>query len=358
MKNWQAGLIRIFGVLMLSAGVAQAAIHKIEVTVEAQGRTQEEAQQKAVEMAMQQAYLKMLQKLVPDKANEIAGQTAPDQLRRQVRGYEVLQELARENRYVGRFLVTLSDGQVKQEAGLMATGALEKQPAVLVLPVQLEGESTLLWEEANDWRKVWNKVALEKGKGAVVMPFGDPTDVSTVDYTNATQMHFTQLAPMAERYGVKEIVMAIATLDKTTSPPVVKIGLRRLNAAEESVQEYAITAEKPDAKPEEAYKQAAEAMLEPLQLIAQEHAEFAEHVADAKQVAITSQFKRVSDWVNLRQKMQEVPQVVRLDVENISIDSARAKLSYTGDQQQLIEALAMKEILVTPSGDSWSVTLQ
>ena len=247
------GLI-VSGVLFF-AGVAQAqGTHTIsDVMVDVTAEDGTAARSKALMEAEGKAFAQLLKQLLPAaEAEAKAARTAPDTISRMVRSYEVKEEKISARGYkatldvvfdgtqVSHFLVAggqpvatpdsySPDGAYQQGAHASgpAAGTSDAPSPVLVLPVQRAGEQSLLWEQSNIWRGIWNGLERE-GTEMVRLPIGDTSDKAVVTSDQVLTAGYAQLGALAERYQSQTVLVAEAVMGEDAGIPMLDVNLRSL----------------------------------------------------------------------------------------------------------------------------------
>ena len=354
--KWIAAVIS--AAIMACGQVAWAAVDTIEVIADVTGTSPQDAQVRALEYAQKRAFFLSLHKLDPDRAYQVATSLSDQEIAQYIRGYEIAQERYLENnRYQALVNVSLSDVQLRQLLNQSDKPAAPlEMNALLVLPVLDDGEELYLWEGDNIWRSIWNSTALQKGEGKLVLPYGDPTDVQTVDASNVLSRDFETLRPLAERYGAKEVVIVLATYEANRQPPGVLVTTRRLGPATDRVRDYYFEAKSASAPPSSVLVDAATASASVLREAAMQYATVKERsIAQAESIPVSVDFMRLSDWVQVQETMKDIDEVIDLQVGQISIQNAKATLFYTGSLDLLARKLQQQGLRVTPQAGGWSI---
>ncbi len=348
----------IVAVIMVGYSLpSHAVVEEIEVIADVIGTDPRDAQEKAIDYAQKRAFFLVLSKRDPQNAERIARSMTTEQILQHIRGYEILQDKFEDNRYLGQFKVSVSDDLVQRmlvpEESLMPT---EKLP-LLVMPVLNDGEKIMLWDEGNVWRSLWNTVALEKGENLLVMPYGDPTDIDIVDHATVLSYDYQRMLPLMQRYGTDEMVVALATYKQEREPVGLSVTLRRLGVGVDKIKELYYEAEEPEVTPEVLLVDAAHNIAGQLKEIARaRETRRQQQLLQAKAVRLQAQFRRVSEWAEMQNRLANLPRVLRLDVENISIRSADAVLHFEGEETHLMQMMAANGMRVLPQHGYWAVS--
>lgn len=77
--------------------------------------------------------------------------------------------------------------------------------------------------------------------------------------------------------------------------------------------------------------------------------------SSAGQIAITVEFRAMSEWQDISRRLSATPGIENLDVLGLSGRSARVSLSFPGGPERLAEALAAEGITMRQGGQGWVI---
>lgn len=182
---------------------------RIEVTAEdaATARTE------SLRLAQRDAFDLLLQNMVPRSQHHRLPVLDDAQLDRLVRSVDVQKEEAGYNQYQGVFTVHFNPEGIQHILqSLSANPVAAPSPPIVILPV-LEQQSgpALLWEETNPWREVWLKRGAKSPGVPVIVPMGDLQDISAVKPAALNNLSYQDVATLARRYDVEEVLIASLT---------------------------------------------------------------------------------------------------------------------------------------------------
>lgn len=341
------------GVCILSPA-AWAGVQSIDVLADITGDSPADAQQKATDYAQKRAFFLLLSKLAPEKAATIAKSLSDQQVLSNIRGYEVIQDKLDGNRYIANYRVSVSEDMIERLLTKDTPQADAGDPShILLLPVYTdEHQHTMLWEPENMWRSMVNSTALERGEGLLLVPYGDPIDMQAADAATILSSSYDALKQMADRYGAQEIVIAHAQVQPNATPAALKISLRRLGSHFDKTKDLYMEAQSDTDSAESIFPGAAQAMTEQLKEIARYYrGDQEKRIADAKQLKVQASFRRLSDWVQMQQSLAKLPRVIKLQVDQISVQSAQATLFYDGTPEAMMQIMQANGLHVSTQGD-------
>jgi len=348
-------------ILTLLGGPAFAAINEVEILAPTRGTSPLDAQEKAVDYAKKRAFFLTLKKLAPERAEEIAESLTTEQIYSIVRGYELLNEKFYQddpNRYLAQYRVSVSESMIRRLIADDGAGKEEEANPMVIFPVLRDEGNVLLWEDENVWRSIWNGVALEAGEGILVVPYGDPTDMLTLSGATILGLGFEELKPFTERYGTGEAVVVVATLVNDATPPGVEVTMRRLGPNVNKVKQLYFETDGKNLSPEAILPMAARAAADQLKEIARTYqGEQLKRVANAQRSMLRAEFTRLQEWVEIKNRLEQLPSVVALRFGQIGLDHANAELLYETTPEMMQQIMTASGLYVAAEGDQWKVMM-
>lgn len=350
--------------IVLMAPAAYAGVQEFEILASIEGDSPQDAQEKAIDYAKKRAFFLMLNKLAPEKANDLASTMTTEQIYQHIRGYEVIQDKVVDNYYIAKYKVSVSEDLVKRMlVSDESETSLETNP-MLVIPVLNDASRLMLWEGDNIWRSIWNTVALERGEDILIMPFGDPDDMAMVDASTVLSYGYESMSELAKRYGAGEIVVVSATYQPDRSPIGVLVTLRRLGPdGLDKIKDVYFEGQRKDDTFTLIMSDAAKQVADQLKEVAKQfQGEQERRLAEASEVKIRAEFRRLTDWVSMQAKLRTLPRAVQLTVDKIDIQTADATLFYTGtpemmEQIMFANGLKVQHSVVQTVPPIWTVSL-
>lgn len=336
-------------------------IKTIEVIADITGSSPKDAQEKAIDYAQKRAFFLALYELNPEKAQSIAMGLTEDTLLRYIRGYEITQDRTIGNRYQAQFKVSLSETQLRQLATddpLAFAGNVAPRPnSMLIVPVLDNGTDLLLWDGSNVWRSIWNSVALERGEGLLVMPFGDPTDVSWISNRDVLSSTHESLEPWLGRYGTQMAAQVLVTYALERSPIAVDVAVRYIDAEDEVTRNYTFEAANTEDTPELLLIQAASRVAEEIKAEAYKRGEQNRLASsEIKQQAVRFYFQRLPEWVKIREQIKKVPNLLRIHVKQIGVNYADIELHHSMNPSMLKRSMEVRGFIVNSETNPWRVS--
>ncbi len=353
---WIVAILVICAPLTASASEAEI---KGDIEVDVSGKDAVDARAKAMEKAENDALNNLLQRFTsPQQAQSIVESLPPARIASMVRGIEVLSERISDRRYRAHLLVTF-DGQ--EISKLVSTAnpdggsSLETATtAFVVIPVYEEGMKTVLWEEPNPWRAIWKSVGLENNASGVVVPYGDPTDASSINAGNASSATFSSLSNLTNRYGANEIVLLQAKFEATPTM-VLTVIKRRLNRTRNEINLLTYRSDPQETK-EMLLTRAAMDIVEKLQDIKSHQVKSNFVGGEHNRIMLLASISTMASWTELRGKLTKLPMVDKVDVIAISPQQVDISLGYRGTQESLEAGILSLNLRLSKTPNYWVVS--
>lgn len=356
-------LLPLFALIFLTpVGLLAAGV---EVSVHEKGTDATEARMKALTSAEKRAFEKLITERMGKKAGEYLKATPPEAVSQMVQGYEIVEESMTPNSYKGVIKVRFSDAALAKLPRLQGKGevvapALHPMDsnATLVIPVWRDAGGALIWESVNPWRDAVSRAALQSHKNRWLTATGDPADLVYLDSASFAQAGFTQLAPLAERYGAGKILMVVAQ----EGPGAIEATLRHLSAAGEQKETLQLaTTAAVTATQEEKMQMAAEELFlgeHPAALTAAQKKEIAKEIPQLQEINLILSLKLARDWAEMQHRLLMIPGVEGLQVVQADWQRLRAKLFYRGKPEVLGEDLARAGLIVQQIDEELMLTIR
>ncbi|HEY5598266.1 MAG TPA: DUF2066 domain-containing protein, partial [Kiloniellales bacterium] len=316
---------------------------EVDVTAATAAAAREAAHAEGHRLAMQ----KLLARLLPhDELPRMREMPVPD-IVPYVRDFEVDDERTSDVRYLARLTFRFKADAVREllrKEGVLFAETQSKP--VLVLAVYGPAGDALLWEDENPWARAW---ALRRPSESLVpldVPLGDLSDVATVDAAQALSGDRARLATLARRYGTEDVLVTQAVLsgDPEAGLATLQVGSSRLGTEQlqtllashaqepgETLAELlARAANGVDGDVQEAWKQ--RNLLRP---------------GAQRRIVVSVPIASLADWLEVKRRLGGVAAVQKSEVTLLSRKRTELDLTFVGDEQQLVLALAQSDLDLT-----------
>jgi hypothetical protein len=221
---------------------------------------------------------------------------------------------------------------------------------VVVLPIYLDGDTALLWDDPNPWRDAWAQHASGTGGTSLVVPLGDVSDLAAIDADKARTGDSASLVTIAKKEGADDVLVMIAQR-RNGDKPGLDITVRRYHTG----QFVDVHFDSIDAKPNEAdadlFKRAADTIA----------ADLDNDWKNAKggpgdqqgTLIVSAPISGLDDWLKLRDRLQTIPLVRKIDVKALSRQEATIEIQYLGTMDQLKANLSAAKLDLQGGDPTW-----
>jgi hypothetical protein len=270
-----------------------------------------------------------------------------------VQDFEVESERTSAVRYIGKLAFHFRAGPVRDMlSGGQAAPADAANKPIVILPVLTSDGKSALWEGDNAWRAAWTTRPAGNDVVPIVVPPGGAEDAAAIDAGQALAGDSGKLSALAQRYQAADSIVVEARLEEAGIP-----GQKRI----------VITAHRfgPNG-PQESFE---DRITGDGQNLAALYAQAAQRVGDHVQggwkqrnmaasgseltLAVRVPLRDLSSWVEIRHRLAGVTAIKRSDVTYLSRQEARLNLVFVGDQSQLAQAVAQRDLSLTQAADGW-----
>jgi hypothetical protein len=300
------------------------------VPVEATGESPTSACDAAQRQGRDVAFRRLVERIVvPSDWNKVPTPSA-EELENLVIGFDIADERRSTTMCKARMSFVFDSGAVKSYLRSHSATFTDKRAArAVILPVLETGSGRLLWEPDNNWRNAWKTEDWESELQPIEAPFGDDGDKAAV----VAGMNFTgdwsMYEPIAKKYGVKSVILAIARINGTT----VEVEGKQIQAG--SYADFRVTGT--GATESEAIADAQRKVLRAVLAAWME-----QNALDNSKRGTVSAFaplRSPGEWVQMRERLQRVPNLTDITVTKMTVSGVSVVLSYRGRDDQLIRGL-------------------
>ena len=333
--------------LLLFAGVAFAQPADLwtvaNVPVDATGNSPSAAKDTALSQGRQKAWAEVFRRIAP--AGEKAPPLTDQDLEPMVKSFDISNEKHSSTRYLATVTYVFNPTTVR--AALRKTGTqFSESTAKPVLVVPLSGTA---WQPESSWGKAWTAQSRRGRLVPVAVPVGDTQDIATLA-TVSSAADWATVKPLADRYGASSVLVASA--GKGAGGLQINMTQVRPDGRSQRSGSYA-----PQAGEDEAAlaNRAAGAIADSLQ----EDWKRTTSVDYGQQSTLSAMvsFTSLSEWVNIRRRLEQTKLIQMVSVEEVNMNSARLRLDYAGKVDQLQTALSQTNLFLTPdSQGNWMLS--
>lgn len=331
----------------------------LDVRVDTTAKTAAAARKIALADGHRQAFARLLARLVPNHMQDRVPRTSAADLAEMIRDFGIDEEKTSPVRYLATLRVRFKRSAVR---GLLrhAEVPFAETPSkpVLVLPVYRRAGALLLWDRSNGWRQAW--AALPPGDGLVpmILPEGVLADINDIGPEQALRAETARLEAIARRHGAADILLASARLRAggSAAATVLQVDVSRFGPVGEArtvVRSFMAG----DGETETALlERAALAVRTEVEELWKRDNLL--RFGDTRELTAVTRLSGLADWVEVRRRLSQVAFVQSSDLLGLSRIEATVRLSFIGDEKQLVLALAQRDLSLTRGAVTWILHLE
>ncbi len=340
-----------------SAPAAAAPVDVYEVTdvaVDVTAETAAEARKQALSAGEKLAFRKLLERLTLQEDHARLPDFAATDIAPYVKDFAVADEKTSAVRYLAKLSVRFKRSEVRALLNEFDIPFAETpSKAVLVLPVYQAAGTLVLWDEPNPWRDAW---AGRSGNGSLVpfaLPIGDLADIAMIGAEQAHKGDRQRLAAIAARYRSAEVavVVAVRQLDAAVARPRIEAYITRFSEEQENRTDMLTFRQDAAETPEALLARAADGVARRLEDEWKQRnlLEF-DSIGVA---AVTVPVDTLKTWLTVRDRLNTVTLIRRVEMVLLSRDEVRVNLHYLGNPDQLAVALIQADLTLSKEEDEW-----
>lgn len=302
----------------------------------------------AIEDAQMQGYNLLINRMTDPNARKALPKLTPQAIAAMVKSFEITDEKISGNEYQARFNIFYDEGQVKELFSQYSVDVLEvKSPPILVFPILTTGDTPILWDPENPWRKAWRQALNAPSEINLIVPMGDADDVQKITAADLKAKKYDALLAFANKYGAQEVMIAeaffvengkiLVTRLEPVGPSPTLAGLKdfkqQLDAAGNAYWEQSV------ASLQQKILEQWTAGKGPLEAFS------------GKRITIIVALENGEDWLSIRSKLESVPVITKMDLKEISVHRAAVEVEYSGSFSKFQEALDKQKLELIQQGD-------
>ena len=348
---------------LLVAAPAQAGVQEIRLTAAGVDRSSSKAEALAMEYARTRAVFLAARKMGVADADKAIAKFTPEMMNEIIRGATVMQTKREGEVTYADVSVAIVDEALRRYLKMpdkpSGNDAATAARGVLLLPVLVTPERSFMWEKENALRQVLTDVLRRESLVGVMLSGADFDDLRLVDYENALRVSGAELAPMFERYGAKEVIIAVVTLGEAGTDAPTKMLLRRLTPGGVRHEVMELKPEKAEETSARRLEKAGETMAHAAAQIAAATSEEERKKQDAAtKIPVLLAYTTPKEYASLQHAIQEAPHVLMLELPSIALNEVRGVIYLDGTADDLKEALRKQGVIITDNPEGWRASMR
>ncbi|GAB6051429.1 hypothetical protein JCM17960_02490 [Magnetospira thiophila] len=344
----------LFGAATADAADAYALTLPVDVTADSAAA----ARETALAEGQVKAFRALLERMTLAEDWPRLPEVRPEEVQSYIRDLSVDHEKTSQVRYLADLTVRFREEDIRDllRAHDVPFAETFSKP-LLVLPIYESGGRTVIWEEPNPWRDAWRRLPATNGLVPLVHPIGDLQDMTMVHVTQARDKAMEPLGLMAQRYGADDVLVLLAAVgqDPTGQRYQATVTVDRIGSSTWMSKNFSELAESEPGQSEAAFLD---------QLVAQVAARVEDEwkrdnllrYDSLNVVAVTLPVTALSDWLEVRRRLNRVAVISEVDVVLLARDEVRLNLHHLGTIDQLALALAQADLTLSLDGDQWRLS--
>ena len=327
-------------------------VHRVKVDVTA--ATAAAAKDLALAEAEVRAFETLFDRLAPARQRASLGKVPPAQIQAATRSFWVTEEKVSPVRYLATLNYAFRADRVRAIARERGVPLITQiSPRVLVVPVYEPGDGQrLLWEEENPWRRAWAGLTAD-GLVPIVVPAPGSAGTGPGDASQAAAGDSTQLAALASRLGVFEVLVAVASPTGAAATRTLNVTLKRKPSFAPQSETTVTVRREANESDDDHFARAALVTLNTLEdewKVANLVQEGGNTIA-AVDVAVGD----LAAWLAVQPRLEKLPTVERVDALLFARDRVRVNIHHTGTPAELSARLERAGFSIISSGSVWLV---
>jgi len=321
-----------------------------DVAVEASADSAASARPAAIADGQRRAFTTLLRRLTQPEDHGRLPRPSEALLNEVVAGFGIDEERASATRYIAKISVTFRAEAVRRllQDNKLAYAETMSRPIYLV-PVWQSPAGAKLWEADNPWRAAWTQRPDPQG-GLVPLTIAPAADSGPS--LERLLGNPDELKARARRAGLEDALVVVATLQQA-DPGAFRIEIATQHqgmagfldgiepfTATGGTQEEALLSGAIDLsrRIEARWKQGSVIDLE-----------------KQGQMSVAAGFQSLAEWTRIRSTLAAIPIVRRVDVLQLSHRDAQILLDYYGTPDQLVTALAQRDVSLQQRDGFWDM---
>jgi len=266
-----------------------------------------------------------------------------------VRDFSIANERSSAVRYLADLTVRFDPADIRRllrNANIPFTETLSKPLVVVPLMRESAAAPWQLWEASNAWHAAWSQLPRDIGLVGLIVPQGADSGLSA---EQAAGRDLAALNALAQRYDAGGTVLAMAT----RTGDGLQISLDELRTDLPSENLSLTQSPQPGQTLELFLASAANASA----LAVQESWKHRNRVTFGGTTLITAlvPVADLREWLTVKNRLDDVPLIDRLELQAITRDRAQVTLYYSGEQRQLELAMSQHDLSLEQENGVWII---
>lgn len=326
---------------------AENNIYLVEgVVVSASGKSPHDARNAAAASARRDALLILLSRL--EISTSTADNISNEEISDMVRSEQIDGEKMAGSSYSATYNIMFAKDFVSH---ILAKKNLKKpetkaSETYLLIPIKVTRRETLLWEEANDWKKAIEKNLSAKGQKRFVVPDNDLSNIAAINMANVKMLDYVALEPMLLKYKADAAYVMLFSYDTIENKVNINVSyIRKLQKKQIKLGFVNVDHLGYEALMAKVTDKAIN------YLISSQNSEGKAGAASLVRIQIP--ISGLENWMSIKNKIENSNLINQLNIESISRDFAVISVNYTDPSTEITEAFALVNLNLVKKSDNF-----
>jgi hypothetical protein len=331
--------------------------YKIEdVHVDVTDSSAMQARTAAIFEAQRKALSSLTERLQILEGEKIVAELPDEKIELLVKDFEVTQEKTSNIRYIAIFSVQFKPKAVQK---LFNTHSSSPQnitekgissDSFVIIPVLIDGQEPLLWQDSNAWFIAWNnQPSLDS---SITLPLGDLADIKDLSAKAALAGDHEKITSLLARYNSQKSLIAVIE-KQGNEPSSYKLAVRTYSPGAGLIFSDTVSLE---GSPKENTSFWLKAIEKTLELVKNPQTT-KENQGPIETLPLLVRFNTLEEWVEIQELMNKIPLIKTVSVQELSLNEAKSQLTYQSDLKTLQDHLKNHGLLLEEkSAQEWQLS--
>lgn len=303
----------------------------VEIKVDVSDANASLAREKAMNSATRAAVAAVAKRISTSQGAKKIADMTDAQLINFIKETSVVNERNSDVRYMADLKIIINEELLKQYMSEREIPIVTQHgKSVLIIPVfrEFSEDAPMLWETDNLWKQAWDTTSISSAIKFITIP-NTANYQSVIDANKAASTDYSSLESAASLSGANDVFVLDASYNGIEGLTIVATSL--------SGEKFEINVAGTKSSGAELFNQA---VIETLAKIEQTVLLSAESSAqEENEITILYPFASLGQWITAERKIKNLAEVTSMQIQAMSPGKSQFKLTYTGDNDNLLRLL-------------------
>jgi hypothetical protein len=222
----------------------------------------------------------------------------------------------------------------------------------LIVPIKLVKIQSLIWEDNNNWRIAINNAVNNISKNSATpllkIPQGDVDDITIINPYNINNISFTDITPILDKYKANSLMLVYFDFDSLEN---------KVNITLQIIKKFTTTNTKLEfinidqLTQEDLINKVADKTIGYITNMSRDKQSSKSISQRANSYQIDVLISDLSDWLKVKNKLENSNVVSQFKVESISRDLVKLNVSYNNNNGDIISFFAQNNLFLQKNGE-------